>query len=122
MKKWKLAFALGLATLGTTYAVFATLSPDDGHLDMPRVISGSPAERHPGEPEPCKGMNVREGDDLTAVANAAPKGTTFCISGFHRLSGEIVPKDGQRFIGVGQPVLNGSKLLTSYSEESAVWV
>jgi hypothetical protein len=120
MKKWKIALALLLAVFGAAYAALAAVSPE--WADVPKLDSFSPDEERLDASEPCTGVSVRQGDDLAAIANASPEGTTFCISGFHRLSGEIVPKDGQRFIGVEGPVLNGSRLLTSFSQASDFWV
>lgn len=120
MKWWKIAFAF-LAVLVAGYGILS-VSSGAGDLDVPAVASVSPAGEHSGPSEPCRGVKVRDGDDLAAVANAAPEDTTFCISGFHRLSGEIVPKDGQRFIGVGRPLLSGSTLLTSFTREGDMWV
>jgi hypothetical protein len=67
-------------------------------------------------------VHVGPGEDLAAIANDAPKDTTFCISGFHRLSAEIVPKDGQRFIGIDHAVLNGSRVLTESQPTGEAWV
>jgi hypothetical protein len=112
MRKWKIAFGFLLAALLAGLGVLSVW-PHEEHLI--RTAPTAPTA-------PCRGVKIREGDDLAAVANAAPKDTTFCISGFHRLSTEIVPKDGQRFIGVGRAVLNGSKLLTTFSKEGGSWM
>jgi hypothetical protein len=49
--------------------------------------------------------------DVQAAIQAAPPGTTFLFSpGIYRQV-SIIPKDGDRFLGQGSTVLNGSKLL-----------
>jgi Right handed beta helix region len=113
MRNWK-TLAIVLA-LGVGAYVIASLSQGDGGLTGSQGDEGLTGK-------PCEGVNVAEGEDLAAVVNSAPAGTTFCISGTHRLSGEIVPKDGQRFIGVSRAVLIGSRLLTSFAREGDYWV
>jgi Right handed beta helix region len=108
MKKWRpILLPLLAAAVVFGYVAAATVWRETGRERAAR---------------PCQGLVVGAGEDLAAVANAAPLGTTFCISGFHRLSGEIVPKDGQRFIGVGWPVLSGSRPLTSFEPSDGTWV
>ena len=60
----------------------------------------------------CAGVAVRPGDDLQQAADTHPAGTTFCLTaGIHRLA-QVVPKDGQRFIGEGErTVLSGARVL-----------
>ena len=56
-----------------------------------------------------------------AVSQAAP-GTTFCLrTGVHRLSGPVVPKSGQRFVGERGAVLSGARVLQSFAQEGRLW-
>lgn len=120
MRNWKIP-AIVLAVGVGAYAIVVSLSSGDERL-RPELATGPADEGRVETSEPCKGVTVGHGEDLAAVANAAPRNTTFCISGFHRSTGEIVPKDGQRFIGVGGPVLSGSRSLTSFAREGDFWV
>ncbi len=63
---------------------------------------------------PCDGVAVGPGDDLGRVVAAHPAGTTFCLqAGVHHPNG-VVPKQGQRFVGVGQAtVLSGARTLAA---------
>ena len=55
------------------------------------------------EPAPLsQEVAVKPGDDLAALARAHPPDTTFLLQpGIYRMQ-EVIPKDGQRFVGVGQ--------------------
>lgn len=71
---------------------------------------------------PAGAITVSVGDDIQALVRAAPEGAVFWIeAGVHRLQ-SITPKDGQHFIGEEGAVLNGSRLLTSFSQEGSAWV
>jgi Right handed beta helix region len=119
MRNWKI-LAVVLAGV-VAYAIVVSLSAGDGGLR--REFATGPADGAGLDTsEPCEGVAVAAGDDLAAIANASPTNTTFCISGIQRLSSSIVPKDGQRFIGVGGPVLSGSRALTSFAREGDSWV
>ena len=118
-KRWLTLAALALAVFTLTYGVFDTVSQNNEPLARGDVSSLS---NEPSGSTNCQGVKVQDGDDLASIADAAPSNTTFCISGFHRLTGEIVPKDGQRFIGVGWPVLNGSGLLTSFDQANGLFL
>lgn len=61
----------------------------------------------------CSGTSITTSDTWDTIVSAGAAGATFCIqSGTHRLQ-SITPKDNQRFIGVGWPVMSGARLLTS---------
>ncbi|MBU8541474.1 right-handed parallel beta-helix repeat-containing protein [Falsiroseomonas tokyonensis] len=65
---------------------------------------------------------VSVGDDIQALVSAAPEGAVFWIeAGVHRLQ-SITPKDGQHFLGEEGAVLNGSRLLNSFSKDGSAWV
>jgi hypothetical protein len=62
------------------------------------------------------------GDDIQAIVDANPEGTTFILkSGTHRLLTEIWPKEGNTFWGESGAVLNGSKELTEFEMEGGLY-
>lgn len=122
MKRLIVALAVFVVALGIGVTVFYFFSAGEEEANPLDAVSPAPIDRAITTPAHCEGTNVSEGQDLAAIANEAPKGATFCISGFHRLSGEIVPKDGQRFIGIDDAVLSGSKVLTSFVREGDIWI
>lgn len=62
----------------------------------------------------CTGVTVAPSTtDLQAVVNAHPEGTTFCFqSGIYRLSGSVLAKSRDRFIGQPGTVLDGQNRVT----------
>jgi hypothetical protein len=72
----------------------------------------------------CSGISVFPGTDSlrTAVARA-PAGSTFCIKpGVHRFTATVTARTGDKYIGETGAILNGSKLLSSFTREGAYWV
>ena len=62
------------------------------------------------------------GDNISAVVNAAPAGATFFFEpGVYR-DVSITPKDGETFIGAEGAVLNGSDVLTGFTQQGNLWV
>jgi parallel beta-helix repeat protein len=54
---------------------------------------------------------IEPGNDVPAIVNGAPAGTSFVfLPGIYRME-SIVPKDNDQFIGHGTVILNGSKIL-----------
>jgi parallel beta-helix repeat protein len=73
---------------------------------------------------PAGAINVAVGSSIQAAVNAAPTGAKFCIAaGIHRMQA-IAPKNGQQFYGVtaATSILNGSRLLTTFTRDGALWV
>lgn len=74
------------------------------------------------EPCPPRTISVEPGASIPAAVDAAAEGAAFCLkNGVHRVQ-VIRPKRGQSFYGEGQTILNGSRLLTSFSREERYWV
>jgi hypothetical protein len=74
------------------------------------------------EPCPPGAVVVEPGASIQAALDRADEGAAFCLkNGVHRLQ-VIRPKWGQRFHGEGRTVLNGSRLLTTFSREGPYWV
>jgi Right handed beta helix region len=71
---------------------------------------------------PPGAIAVEAGESIQAAVERAGAGATFCLkNGVHRMQA-IRPKPGQSFHGQGQTVLNGSRLVTSFSREERYWV
>ncbi len=65
---------------------------------------------------------VYVGESIQAAVDANPAGATITIKpGVHRLQ-QVVPKDGQTFVGEHGAVLNGARVLTGFKREGDVWV
>ncbi|KAA1057418.1 carbohydrate-binding domain-containing protein [Azospirillum argentinense] len=68
---------------------------------------------------PAGAIVIAPGANIQSIVNGAPAGATFWLQpGEYRLQ-SITPKDNQTFIGAEGAVLNGSKLLTGFTQESA---
>ncbi|MFC5353396.1 carbohydrate-binding domain-containing protein [Azospirillum himalayense] len=68
---------------------------------------------------PAGAIVIAPGANIQSIVNGAPAGATFWLQpGEYRLQ-SITPKDNQTFIGAEGAVLNGSKLLTGFSQDSA---
>ena len=71
---------------------------------------------------PPGAIAVEPGASIQAAVDLGDEGASFCLKkGIHRMQA-IRPKSGQSFHGEGQAVLNGSRLLTSFSREGPYWV
>jgi Right handed beta helix region len=67
-------------------------------------------------------IDVAPGASIEAAVEQAGEGAVFCLkNGVHRLQ-VVRPKRGQRFYGEGNSVLNGSRVLTSFTREERYWV
>lgn len=63
----------------------------------------------------CDGVPVTPADQIQAVVDAHPPGTTFCLSsGTHRVETPVVPRRGDVFVGEPGASLSGSKELTEW--------
>jgi hypothetical protein len=66
---------------------------------------------------------IQAGTDIQSAINAAPEGTTFCLqAGVYRLTQGIVPKSNDTLGGAPGTILNGAKLLTSFTQENSYFV
>ena len=71
---------------------------------------------------PTGAIILHPGDDISALVNAAPTGATFYFEpGVYR-GVSIVPKDGQAFIGAEGAILNGSAVLSNWTQSGNLWV
>ncbi len=68
---------------------------------------------------PAGAIVISPGADIQSIVNSAPTGATFWLQpGEYRLQ-SIIPKDNQTFIGAEGAVLNGSKPLSGFTQDSA---
>ena len=70
---------------------------------------------------PADAIILHVGDNIPAIVSAAPTGATFFFEpGIYRgLS--LSPKTGQTFIGAEGAVLNGSEVLTNWTQSGSTW-
>jgi Right handed beta helix region len=74
------------------------------------------------EPCPPGAIALTPGVSIQAAVDRAGAGAAFCLkNGVHRMQ-VVRPKQGQSFHGEGHTVLNGSRLLTTFSREGRYWV
>jgi len=71
---------------------------------------------------PAGAIILHVGDDISAIVSAAARGATFYFEpGVYR-GVSLAPKDGQTFIGAEGAVLNGSAVLTNWTQSGNLWV
>src|SRR6476659_349029 len=67
-------------------------------------------------------VNVNPANNIETIVNANAAGTTFVIAaGTYRMQ-SVTPKSGDIFDGQPGAILNGSRLLTSFSRSGSYWV
>ena len=71
---------------------------------------------------PADAIHLHVGDSIAAIVSAAPTGATFFFEpGIYR--GVVIrPKQGQTFIGAEGAILNGSAVLTNWTQKGNLWV
>ena len=71
---------------------------------------------------PAGAIILNPGDNIAALVNAAPAGATFYFEpGVYR-GVSLAPKTGQTFIGAEGAILNGSAVLTDWTQSGNLWV
>lgn len=71
---------------------------------------------------PTGAIILHPGDNISALVSAAPAGTTFYFEpGVYR-GVSLAPKDGQAFIGAEGAILNGSAVLSNWTQSGNLWV
>lgn len=71
----------------------------------------------------CAGVPVVPGADIQGLVDASPEGTTFCLlSGTHRITKPIRPRNGDSFVGVPGAALSGAVVLTPQPVALDRWV
>jgi hypothetical protein len=88
----------------------------------PGVVATAAAQGVTDEPCPLGAIAVAPGASIQAAVDRAGEGAVFCLqAGIHRMQ-VIRPKRGQSFHGERHTILNGSRLLTTFSHEGRFWV
>jgi hypothetical protein len=109
-----LALAISLVTLQIP-VVEASAEPTTGVCDSIVGVSDAPAGA----------IIVDPGTDLSAATQTSPPGTTFWLSpGTHTLAqdpfGQVIPKDGDAFLGAPGAVLDGRRInRAAFTQEAA---
>jgi parallel beta-helix repeat protein len=68
------------------------------------------------------GNTLYPGQDIAAKVNNAPTGTTFTFTpGVYRMV-SLSPKAGMTFVGQAGAILNGARLLTTFTRQNGYWV
>ena len=71
---------------------------------------------------PTGAIILHPGDNISALVSAAPAGATFYFEpGVYR-GVSLAPKDGQTFVGAEGAILNGSAVLTNWTQSGNLWV
>jgi hypothetical protein len=79
------------------------------------------AANRPGSSD-GRSIAVKPDDNLGAIVDGQPPGTTFLIkAGVHRLQ-TARAKDGDSFLGESGAILSGAQLLTGFSQSGQLWV
>jgi parallel beta-helix repeat protein len=96
--------------------------PSSGERPAPLPISSGSLGPVGPVARPCEGIVIAVADDVQAVIDSHPPGTTFCLSaGIHRLDTPLVPRHGDAIVGERGAVLNGSKVLTDWHSDGRLW-
>src|SRR6185436_1436292 len=67
-------------------------------------------------------VTLNPGDNIQTAINNNPDGTTFILNaGVYRLASGLRPKANDVFTGQPGAVLNGSRLLTGWTQQSGRW-
>ena len=114
---------------GQTMTLKAAFSPSaagaaSGNLTINSTAGNSPATvTLSGTGAACNAM-VNPGDNLPQIVSANPEGTTFCFTaGTYRMTTNMLPKNNDVFLGLSLGVvLNGSQLVTFWTESGNYWV
>ena len=68
-------------------------------------------------------VTFNPGDNLPAIVSASASGTSFCFNpGTYRMTTYITPKNNDVFSGSPGAILNGSELVTSWTQSGSYWV
>lgn len=73
-------------------------------------------------PTACTGVAVSPSDDIQAVVDAHPAGTTYCLSAGLWREQSVTPKAGDTYIGTGQEtILSGARILEPWINSGSSW-
>jgi hypothetical protein len=114
---------------GQSLTLNATFSPNAAGAASGSVTINSTAGNSPatvtlsGIGAACN-ATISPEDNLPQIVGANPEGTTFCFNaGTYRMTKYILPKNNDVFLGLSLgAVLNGSQLVTSWTQSGSYWV
>lgn len=87
-----------------------------GSATLAFVLAAAPATSIPGTVDISPGANIQQ------TMNSYPAGTSYRLrAGVHRMQ-QIVPKAGDTIAGEAGAILNGSRVLTSFTQQGSYWV
>jgi parallel beta-helix repeat protein len=87
---------------------------------LPQTPPSPPPAEAPAE-APADAVPVAVGENLQAVVDANPAGTTYIIAaGVHR-NQQVIPKDGDTFTGERGAVLSGASVLDAWEQRGGRW-
>lgn len=92
-------------------------------VSLPPTTTAQPEPPTPVElpPELSSAIEVSVGEDLAAIVEDAPEGSTIVLqAGTHR-GFSIEPKDGMQFVGLPGATMNGSEILEGFVTDGDVW-
>jgi parallel beta-helix repeat protein len=113
--------AVTSASFGAAGTYTLRLTANDGALSAYDDVTITVLAQ-PTEPPPTGAIAVPVGADLQALVTANPEGTSFLIrTGIHRMQ-QVKPKNGNSFVGENGAILNGSRLLTTWTKSGIYWV
>src|SRR6478672_5067341 len=92
----------------TIYAKADTVTRSIGITVIDSATIAAPAPPAPPPPAPA-GIAIVPGQSIQAVVNANPAGTTFILKSGTHVRQDVVPKDGDVFLGEAGTVLDGQK-------------
>ncbi len=70
----------------------------------------------------CTGVPIALGNPVQRVIDSHPAGSTFCLApGVHRVSAPVRPRAGDALVGLRGAVLSGSRVLTDWRPNGALW-
>lgn len=70
----------------------------------------------------CQGVSLTPSNNVQAVLDQHPAGTTFCFApGTYRLASALKPDSGDKLIGAPGAVLSGANKLTSFGQAGTTW-
>jgi parallel beta-helix repeat protein len=118
-----------MRTLMSVITVAALAASCTGSGGSPRPAVTSAAAPLPGpslphySPPPCTGIRVSPGAEIQATIDAHPSGSTFCFAdGSYRIRHHLTPRDGDRFVGSSDAILDGSVALGGWrAEKGGTW-
>jgi hypothetical protein len=102
-----------------TYSYFVIACNGRGCSDNSNTVTVTTADSL--DVDVCSGITITPTDDIQAVIDDNPGGTTFCIrAGTYRLQGSVIPKSSDVLWGDPGAVLSGSKVV-AFTKSGNYW-